>query len=158
MKQVILNHFGFSRLPFGKDIGAEEVFETTSLSQAGAMLELGLDSEDIMLITGPIGCGKSLIVRHAAEHFDTNRYQLIYLRGDLKNVSELFKLVLRGRPEEVESDYSLCLALIQSGRLREGIGHLESALRLDPEHAASHDNLGLAQLDRLGSECYGFQS
>ena len=96
MKQVILNHFGFSRLPFGKDIGAEEVFETTSLSQAGAMLELGLDSEDIMLITGPIGCGKSLIVRHAAQHFDTNRYQLIYLRGDLNNASELFKLVLRG--------------------------------------------------------------
>lgn len=47
MKQVILNHFGFSRLPFGKDIGAEEVFQTSSLSQATAMLELGLDSEDI---------------------------------------------------------------------------------------------------------------
>ena len=69
---------------------------TEDLEEDPVDLDLGLDSEDIMLSTGPIGCGKSLIVRHAAEHFDTNRYQLIYLRGDLKNVSELFKLVLRG--------------------------------------------------------------
>jgi len=96
MKEVILNHFGFSRLPFGKDIGAEEVFQTSSLSQATAMLELGLDSEDIMLLTGPIGCGKSLVVRHAASRFDANRYQTIYLPGGLSGASELFKLVLQG--------------------------------------------------------------
>jgi type II secretory pathway predicted ATPase ExeA len=97
MKQVILNHYGFSRLPFGKDIAPDEIFKTDSLSQAGAMLELGLDSaEDIMLLTGPVGCGKSLIVRHAVAGFDTNRYQIIYLRGSLGNASELFKLVLGG--------------------------------------------------------------
>lgn len=96
MKQAILNHFGFSRLPFGKDIATEQVFETHTLNQASSMLELGLDSEDIMLITGPIGCGKSLIVRHATAGFDTNHFQLIYLRGSLKNASELFKLVLQG--------------------------------------------------------------
>ena len=94
MKQVILNHYGFSRLPFGKEIAAEDIFKTQTLSQATAMLELGLDSEDIMLLTGPIGCGKSLIVRHIAESFDANRYQLIYLRGGLTGASELFKLIL----------------------------------------------------------------
>ena len=31
MKQVILNHFGFSRLPFGKDIGAEAVWNSPEL-------------------------------------------------------------------------------------------------------------------------------
>ncbi len=97
MKQVILNHYGFSRLPFGKDIAPEEIFNTDALRQAGAMLELGLDSaEDIMLLTGPVGCGKSLVVRHAAGGFDTNRYQIIYLRGSLRSASELFKLVLGG--------------------------------------------------------------
>lgn len=96
MKQVILNHYGFSRMPFGKEIAADDIFKTQTLSQATAMLELGLDSEDIMVLTGPIGCGKSLIVRHAAAGFDTNRYQLIYLRGSLTNASELFKLVLGG--------------------------------------------------------------
>jgi len=64
--------------------------------------------------------------------------------GDPDRAIEHFTVVLRGRPEEVESHYSLGLALLQSGRLRQGIGHLENVLRLDPEHAASHDNLGFA--------------
>jgi type II secretory pathway predicted ATPase ExeA len=105
MKQVILNHFGFSRLPFGKEIAADEVFTTDSLSRALAMIEFGLDTEDIMLITGPIGCGKSLLVRHAASHFDANHYQLIYLRGSITDATELFKLVLQGM--KVDPPHSL---------------------------------------------------
>ncbi len=109
MKQVILNHYGFSRMPFGKEIAAEEVFKTDALSQATAMLCLGLDSnEDIMLLTGPIGCGKSLIVRHAVAGFDTNRYQIISLRGSLGSASELFKLVLGGL--KVEPPHSISKA------------------------------------------------
>ncbi len=109
MKQVILNHYGFSRIPFGKDIAPEEIFKTDTLRQAGAMLELGLDSaEDIMVLTGPVGCGKSLVVRHAAASFDTNRYQIIYLRGSLENASELFKLVLGGM--KVDPPYSILRA------------------------------------------------
>ena len=96
MKNAILNHYGFSKLPFGKDIAPDEVFHTNTLTQATAMLELGLDSEDIMVLTGPIGCGKSLIIRHATHGFDSNQYQTIYLRGSLINPSELFKLILQG--------------------------------------------------------------
>ncbi len=96
MTKTILNHFGFSRLPFGKDILPEQVFITDALSQATSMIEFGINSEDIIVITGPIGCGKSLIVRHAAAAFDTNHYQAIYLRGSIGDATELSKLVLHG--------------------------------------------------------------
>jgi type II secretory pathway predicted ATPase ExeA len=96
VKEIILNHYGFSRLPFGKDIAPDDIFQTNTLTQATAMLELGLDSEDIMLLTGPIGCGKSLVIRHAADGFDANRYQLIYLRGSLTGASEFYKAILQG--------------------------------------------------------------
>lgn len=96
MTETILNHFGFSRLPFGKDIRTDQVFITDALSQATSMIEFGLDSEDIILITGPIGCGKSLIVRHAVSSFDANHYQTIYLRGSIDDATELCKLVLQG--------------------------------------------------------------
>ncbi|MBT3275462.1 MAG: AAA family ATPase [Spirochaetales bacterium] len=96
MKNAIRNHFGFSKLPFGKDIFLDDVFETDTITQATAMLELGLGSEDIMVLTGPIGCGKSLIIRYAAHSFDPNSYQIIYLRGSLINASEVFKLILQG--------------------------------------------------------------
>ena len=96
MIETILTHYGFSRLPFGKDIAADEIYPTDSMNNAGAMIELGLESEDIILITGPIGCGKSLTVRRATAQLDTNRYQLIYLRGSIASAAELYKLVLLG--------------------------------------------------------------
>lgn len=96
MKEAILNHYGFSRLPFGKDITPTEVFPTASGSEAASMLELGIDSEDIMVLTGPIGCGKSLVLRAATHRFDSNHYQVIYLRGSIGKPSELFKLILGG--------------------------------------------------------------
>lgn len=96
MKHAILNHYGFSRLPFGKDISQNDVFPTSSGTEAASMLELGLESEDIMMLTGPIGCGKSLILRTATHRFDANQYQVIYLRGSIGKPAELFKLILQG--------------------------------------------------------------
>jgi type II secretory pathway predicted ATPase ExeA len=59
-------------------------------------LQLGIDCEDIMVLTGSIGCGKSLVLRSATHRFDSNRYQVIYLRGSIAAPSELFKLILVG--------------------------------------------------------------
>lgn len=108
VKDTVLTHFGFSRMPFGKDVPIDRVFPSSSLAETTAMLSLGLDCEDIMLITGSIGCGKSLLVRRAACDFDPDRYQLIYLRGGLSGASELYKLVLRGL--NVEPPHSLLKA------------------------------------------------
>lgn len=105
MKDAILSHYGFSRLPFGKDLLPEEIFPTASGSDASAMLELGLDTEDIMVISGPVGCGKSLVLRIATSRFDSNRYQLIYLRGNISKPSELFKLILQGM--KIDPPYSI---------------------------------------------------
>lgn len=60
MIKTILTHYGFSRLPFGKDIAVGEIYPTEGMNEAGAMIELGLESEDIILITGPIGCRLSV--------------------------------------------------------------------------------------------------
>ena len=96
MITTILNHYGFVRLPFGKDIAPDEIYPAASITEAGAMIELGLESEDIILVTGSIGCGKSLAMRRTVGQMDTNRYQRIYLRGSINCAAELFKLVLLG--------------------------------------------------------------
>ncbi len=106
VKDTVLNHFGFSRMPFGKDVPIDQVFPTAALAEATAMLSLGLDCEDIMLITGVIGCGKSLLVRRAACDFDSDRYQLIYLRGGISGASELYKLLLQGLNVEPPHSFS----------------------------------------------------
>lgn len=105
MRETILTHYGFSRLPFGKDIDEEHIFHTEELTRTAAMLELGIESEDVMLLSGPIGCGKSLIIRHGLAGLDTNRYQPIYLRGNISKEGELVKALLRGM--KIEPPHSL---------------------------------------------------
>ncbi len=105
MRETLLTHYGFSRLPFGKDIDEENVFHTQELSRTAAMLELGIESEDVMLLSGPIGCGKSLIIRHGLASLDTNRYQPIYLRGNISGEREIVKALLRGM--KIEPPHSL---------------------------------------------------
>lgn len=105
MTNKILNFYGFARIPFGKDIPLKEVYLTSSISEAAAMLELGLESEDILLISGPIGCGKSLALRWAADQLDTSCYQLIYLRGNIGSAAELYKQVLLGM--KIEPPHSI---------------------------------------------------
>jgi type II secretory pathway predicted ATPase ExeA len=105
MRDAILTHYGFSHLPFGKDIADENIFPTEELSRSSAMLELGIESEDVMLLSGPIGCGKSLILRHGLAHIDSNRYQPIYLRGNICGEGELVKALLRGL--KIEPPHSL---------------------------------------------------
>lgn len=96
MKNAILNHYGFSKLPFGKDISSDDLFKSKSLEEAMAMLQLGVVEEDILLLTGPIGCGKSVVLRASSDSLDANRYHLIYLRGHPMSAGELYKMILRG--------------------------------------------------------------
>ena len=105
MKESILSHYGFSRLPFGKDIAGDKIFPTKELSRSIGMFQLGIDSEDVMLVSGPIGCGKSLIIRHGLAGLDTNRYLPIYLRGNISGEGELVKSLLRGM--KIEPPHSL---------------------------------------------------
>ena len=96
MKKTILNHFGFSRLPFGKDISSDDLFRSKSFEDALAMVQLGVMEEDILLLSGPIGCGKSVVLRASSDSLDSNRYHLIYVRGHSMSTGELYKTILRG--------------------------------------------------------------
>lgn len=96
MKKMILNHYGFSRLPFGKDISSEDLFKSKSFEEAMAMVQLGIIEEDILLLTGPVGCGKSVVLRASSDSLDSNQYHLVYVRGHCMSVGELYKTILRG--------------------------------------------------------------
>lgn len=80
-------------------------FNEFPLTLTAALLELGIESEDVMLVSGPIGCGKSLIIRHGLAGLDTNRYMPIYLRGNISGEGELVKALPRGM--KIEPPHSL---------------------------------------------------
>ena len=92
----VLNFYGLQTMPFGKEIHTSDIFQTTALKNAQAMLELGVETEDILLLYGLVGCGKSVAVRHFIATLDTNLYTPVYLQGQIKSVTELYKLILKG--------------------------------------------------------------
>ena len=59
------------------------------------MLQLGVSGEDILLLTGKIGCGKTVIIRRAMQELDNNLYQPVYLRGTPMSLAELYKQILQ---------------------------------------------------------------
>ena len=62
MNNAILDFFGFSHLPFSKILSPRQLFHSGGYKQAFAQLEYGIPAEDFMLLSGPVGCGKAVVV------------------------------------------------------------------------------------------------
>ncbi len=90
----VLSHFGFTRMPFDKSFASSQAFSSPALTDALSMLSLGAETEDILLLTGPIGCGKSVALRAFIDTLDTNRFTPVYIRGLDLTASELVKSIL----------------------------------------------------------------
>ena len=67
----------------------------SSYTEALARLEYGIGSEDFLLLTGPVGVGKSVALLGALIHsLDPNAYTPIYIRGNNLGEGELYKAIL----------------------------------------------------------------
>jgi type II secretory pathway predicted ATPase ExeA len=89
-----MSFYGFVRMPFDKDFQVAEAFVSPSLETAVAMLSLGAESEDILLVSGPIGSGKSVALRSFIATLDPNRFAPVYLRGLGLTAVDLIKSIL----------------------------------------------------------------
>jgi len=107
----VMSFYGFSRMPFDKSFGTAEAFPSPSLSDAVSMLTLGVESEDILLVSGPIGSGKSVALRSFVAALDTNRFAPIYLRGLGLSAADLVKAVLLALMIEPPYNYAKARAL-----------------------------------------------
>ena len=96
MKNSVLDFFGFSQIPFSKTLSPKQLFHSQDYKEAFAQLEYGIPVEDIMLLSGPIGCGKSAVLNALIHSLDPNRYSPIYVRGNSLSEAELYKAILVG--------------------------------------------------------------
>ena len=90
----VLDFYGLSTMPFGKNIPCSEIFASIGLLDAFSMLDMGVVTEDILLVTGPIGCGKSVALRYFIHSLDTNVYLPVYITGNITSSSEFYKKIL----------------------------------------------------------------
>ena len=125
--ETVKNYFGLSRMPFSKHLGVNELYHSSSFTEAIARLQIGLENEDVVLLSGPIGSGKSNVLRYFTHHLDPNAYLCLYLAADSFNIGEIAKRALSAL--QVEVPYSGSHAL---RKLRQNIITLNREKAIKP--------------------------
>lgn len=100
MHKSVLDFYGLSHMPFSKTLSPEKAFATQGFKEGYAQLEYGISDEDFLLLTGPVGVGKSVVLGALIHNIDTNRYIPLYIRGSGLSEGELFKSILAGLDRE----------------------------------------------------------
>lgn len=82
---MIMEHFGFQKPPFPRDIPTESLFLSSGFRELLARLQYTVANHLIALVTGETGTGKSTAIRALEARLDSSSYCLVYIAdSDLK--------------------------------------------------------------------------
>ena len=72
-------HYGFARMPFGKDLAPGMLHAHETHAQAVARIQWCISEQAIGVISGECGAGKTVAARAAVASLDASRHTVIYL-------------------------------------------------------------------------------
>jgi type II secretory pathway predicted ATPase ExeA len=75
--QRLQSHWGFTRMPFGRDLAPAMLHRHPGHAEAVARITWCVDQHAIGVITGGVGAGKTVAVRAATAALDTSRHVII---------------------------------------------------------------------------------
>ena len=79
MLQNLQGHWGFTRLPFGRDLAPSMLHRHSAHGEAVARITWTVTERALGLVTGEVGVGKTVAVRAALAGLDRARHVVIYL-------------------------------------------------------------------------------
>lgn len=88
------HHYGFTRLPFAKDIPADNLFDAPGQAELCARLSFLLKQRGIGLVTGETGSGKSTALRRFVTSLDKAHHTVIYLANPSLGLSGIYREIL----------------------------------------------------------------
>jgi type II secretory pathway predicted ATPase ExeA len=77
--QRLQSHWGFTRMPFGRDLAPSMLHRHSGHGEAVARISWCVDQHAIGVITGEVGAGKTVAVRATTASLDPSRHVFIYL-------------------------------------------------------------------------------
>ena len=72
-------HYGFTRMPFGRDLAPGMLHRHAAHAEAVARINWCVEQRVLGVVTGEVGAGKTVAVRAALSALDPTRHTLIYL-------------------------------------------------------------------------------
>ncbi|MDN5895847.1 MAG: AAA family ATPase [Nocardioides sp.] len=106
---VLQSHFGFTRMPFGRDLAPAMLHRHHGHSEAIARINWCVDQHGLGVITGEVGAGKTVAVRAAAAALDPSRHVVIYLPNPAVGVRGMLHHIVTALGQ-VPSFYTATLA------------------------------------------------
>ena len=94
-------HYGFTRMPFGKDLAPGMLHAHDAHAQAVARIQWCISEQAIGVISGECGAGKTVAARAAVASLDASRHTILYLGTPgvgLRGIYGLIVTALGGTP------------------------------------------------------------
>ena len=142
MIEKLQSHYGFTRMPFGRDLAPGMLHRHAAHNEAVARITWCIAERAIGVITGEVGAGKTVSVRTVLAGLDATRHTVIYLANPMIGVRGLHEAILAtfGQPpsqftSRVIAQASAALAAERDERGRTPV------LVLDEAHLLSYEQL-----------------
>jgi type II secretory pathway predicted ATPase ExeA len=87
-------HWGFSRMPFAKDLAPSMLHVHRSHAEAVARVTWCIDEQALGVLTGEVGAGKTVAVRAALAGIDASRHSVIYLGNPTIGARGLYSTIV----------------------------------------------------------------
>jgi type II secretory pathway predicted ATPase ExeA len=99
-------HYGFTRMPFGRDLAPGMLHRHAAHNEAVARITWCIAERAIGVVTGEVGAGKTVSVRTVLSGLDASRHTVIYLPNPMIGVRGLHEAVVAtfgGTPDRSSS-------------------------------------------------------
>ncbi len=133
-------HWGFSRMPFSKDLAPSMLHTHKSHAEAVARIGWCVEERVLGVVTGEVGAGKTVAVRAALAGLDQSRTTVVYLGNPSVGARGLYSSIvssLGGTPRfhraSLIPQAAEALATEESERGRKVVLVLDEGHLLDPE-------------------------
>jgi type II secretory pathway predicted ATPase ExeA len=87
-------HYGFTRMPFGRDLAPGMLHRHAAHNEAVARITWCISERAIGVITGEVGAGKTVSVRTVLASLDPSRHTIIYLPNPMIGVRGIHEEIL----------------------------------------------------------------
>ena len=135
-------HYGFTRMPFGRDLAPGMLHRHAAHSEACARITWCVTDKALGVVTGEVGAGKTVAARSALAALDQARHIVIYIPDPTVGVRGIHHAVvtaLGGQPAHgtaaLTAQSATALATEQAERGRTPV------LVIDEAHLLAHDQL-----------------
>ena len=88
------SHWGFTRMPFAKDLAPSMLHAHRSHAEAAARITWCIDERVMRVVTGEVGAGKTVAVRGALAGIDASGHTVIYLGNPTVGLRGLYSSIV----------------------------------------------------------------